>query len=85
MTDVSLPELNTALTNFHLQITSGNNNNNDDVVEQDSSSGENNSVEVKFESGRVILKFGNIFIDGSGMIADPETKHLEVITFRAPI
>lgn len=31
------------------------------------------------------LKFGNIYIDGSGMIADPETKNLEVITFRAPI
>jgi hypothetical protein len=27
----------------------------------------------------------NIFIDGSGMIADPETKQLETITFRAPL
>jgi hypothetical protein len=33
----------------------------------------------------VILRFENIYIDGSGMITDPDSKNLEVITFRAPI
>jgi hypothetical protein len=78
--DVNLPELNTALTNFNLQISS----NKEDDTEQVSTNNEN-SVKVSFDSEIVTLTFMSIFIDGSGMNKDPDSKNLEVISFRAPI
>lgn len=66
--DVKLPELNTALTNFNLQITSTK----DDDTEQVNTNNEN-SVKVSFDSEIVTLTFTNIYIDGSGMIKDPDS------------
>jgi CMP-2-keto-3-deoxyoctulosonic acid synthetase len=66
--DVNLPELNTALTNFNLQITSTK----EDDTEKVTPSSEN-SVKVSFDSEKITLSFSNIYIDGSGMIKDPDS------------
>jgi hypothetical protein len=42
-------------------------------------------LEVFFDDDVITLEMHEVFIDGSGMINDPETGHLEVISFRAPI
>ena len=44
-------------------------------------------MEVLFdrEEGLITLEMHDIFVDGSGMIQDPETMHLEAILFRGPI
>ena len=68
MKDVRLPELNTALTNFNLQITSTKEDDTEQVI-----SNNDNSVKVSFDSERVTLTFTDIYIDGSGMIKDPDS------------
>ena len=42
-------------------------------------------LEVLFDDGLITLEMHDIFVDGSGMIQDPETKHLEAIIFRGPV
>lgn len=42
-------------------------------------------LEVLFDDDRITLEMHDIFVDGSGMVTDPETQHLEVIQFRGPI
>lgn len=82
MKDVYLHEIDSKMTDFHLQITpftSG-----EDIQHQDASEV---NLEVIFdpEAGLITLEMHDIFVDGSGMIQDPESKNLEVITFRGPI
>jgi hypothetical protein len=42
-------------------------------------------LELFFDDGVITLEMHDLYIAGSGMITDPETKYLEILQFRGPI
>lgn len=77
MQDVYLEQIGTSMSNFQMRVSpfSG----------SERSSSQDMEVEVLFENNQITIEMHDIFVDGTAMITDTETKHLELIHFRAPV
>jgi len=67
------------VTNFHLKMTPAIYDDEETIPA---------AVEINFrDNGLIILeiKEDSLFVDGSGMLTDPQTGHLEVVQFRQPV
>jgi hypothetical protein len=73
--DVQLPELGTTLTDLRIGIRPMGGKSWDDMT----------PFEAFFDEGSVVFEGRDLEFQGKGMIKDPETEALEVITFHAPL
>lgn len=69
LADAQLPGLGATMTNFHLKLTPF----------VDATIGGDAELEVFFDDRQVTLEMHDVFVDGSGMVKDPETGFLELL------